>query len=80
MNRLIQVIPDTTGWVALYHTKDKEDPTFVPLLGWGLYEDGMVVALVPAVNGEAVKCTQFYGADGELTFEGLTCAHEGEGE
>jgi|GEM_PF-5351885 len=74
---LRQIISDTTGWVATYRIKDQEDAElqFIPILGWGLYESGDVLALVPSNDGRAVPCGDYLGMDGELIFDSLTCNH-----
>ena len=76
MSKLIQIIPNTTGWVATYREIDGEEVSvFCPIVGWALYEDGEVVALVPSTDGRAVRVDDMRGEDGELVFDKLACGH-----
>lgn len=76
MSKPLQVFPDTTGWLAVYDNKDSNEPSvYCPLVGWGLYADGTILALVPSTDGSAVPCQDMRGNDGELQFRELTCGH-----
>ena len=74
--KAVQILPDTTDWVAVYKVKDQEEELYTPLMGWVMTDAGEVVALVPSSDGRAVACDNYTGEDGELTFDRLTCSHE----
>ena len=81
--RIISLIPDMTGWVALYNVKDVADVEhqFIPIVGWALTDQGNVLAFVPSNDGSAVPCVDYHGLDGELEFDTLSCSHcEDDGE
>lgn len=78
---MVSLLPDNTGWAALYLDKNSPDePRYLPLIGWGLADSGEIVAMVPSIDGTAVVANLYSGRDGELTFDGLTCGCDDEEE
>jgi hypothetical protein len=77
--KIIQLLPDTSGWLAVYKQRDLEEPVFSPIIGWALLENSEIIAMVPSTDGHAIPCDEMRGQDGELTFDTLMCACEHDG-
>jgi hypothetical protein len=77
MKKITQLLPDTTGYAAIYDNSADADlsPIFVPLVGWAVFDDGEIAAMVPTDDGGLVPARDYSGVDGELKFDSLICGH-----